>query len=51
MTVTAMRPGGQVDIGGNRYEAKLSVGSAEVGTPVIVTRHGEFSLEVEVIPS
>ena len=51
MTVTAMRPGGQVDIGGKRYEAKLSVGSAEVGTPVIVTRHGEFSLEVEVIPS
>lgn len=51
IAVTAMLPSGQVDIGGKRYEAKLSVGSAEVGTPVIVTRHGEFSLEVEVIPS
>ena len=46
-----MRPSGQVNIGGQRYEAKLSVGSAEAGTPVIVTRHGEFSLEVEVIAS
>ena len=51
IAVTAMLPSGQVNIGGQRYEAKLSVGSAEVGTPVIVTRHGEFSLEVEVIAS
>lgn len=51
ITVTALLPSGQVNIGGKRYEAKLAVGSAEVGTPVVVTRHGEFSLEVEVIPS
>ncbi|WAC20017.1 hypothetical protein OVA24_01320 [Luteolibacter sp. SL250] len=51
VAVTALMPSGQVSIGGRRYEGKLAVGYAEAGTPVIVTRHGEFSLEVEVIPS
>jgi membrane-bound serine protease (ClpP class) len=51
VAVTALMPTGQVSIGGRRYEGKLSVGYAEAGTPVVVTRHGEFSLEVEVIPS
>ncbi|HVJ45179.1 MAG TPA: hypothetical protein VM511_02260, partial [Luteolibacter sp.] len=51
ITVTALRPGGQVEIGGRRYEAKLPVGSADAGVPVIVTRQGEFSLEVEVMKS
>lgn len=51
LTVTAMRPSGQVEIDGRRYEAKLAVGSADAGIPVTVTRHGEFSLEVEVMPS
>ena len=51
VALTALMPSGQVSIGGRRYEAKLAVGFAEVGTPVIVTRHGEFSLEVEAIPS
>lgn len=49
--VTPLLPTGQVSINGRRYEAKLAVGFAEVGTPVVVTRQGEFSLEVEVIPS
>lgn len=51
ITVTALRPGGQVEINGRRYEAKLPVGSADAGVPVIVTRQGEFSLEVEVMKS
>jgi len=51
VTVTALMPSGQVSINGRRYEAKLAVGYAEANTPVIVTRHGEFSLEVEVMPS
>lgn len=51
ITVTALRPSGQVDIGGRRYEAKLALGSADAGVPVIVTRQGEFSLEVEVMKS
>lgn len=51
MAVTPLVPSGQVSINGRRYEARLSVGYAEAGTPVIVTRHGEFSLEVEVILS
>lgn len=51
LTMTAMRPSGQVEIDGRRYEAKLSIGSAEAGVPVTVTRHGEFSLEVEEMKS
>ncbi len=51
ITVTAMRPGGQVMIGGRRYEAKLALGFSDAGVPVIVTRQGEFSLEVEVMKS
>jgi membrane-bound serine protease (ClpP class) len=51
VTVTTLRPSGQVEIGGRRYEAKLPVGYADAGVPVIVTKQGEFSLEVEVLPS
>lgn len=49
MAVTALRPGGQVEISGRRYEARVLVGSAEAGTPVVVTGQGQFSLEVEVL--
>jgi hypothetical protein len=38
-----------VDIGGSRYEARLAMGFAEAGTPVIVTELAEFSLIVEVL--
>lgn len=51
VAVTALMPSGQVSINGKRYEGKLAVGYADAGTAVIVTRQGEFSLEVEVIPS
>ena len=49
VTATALYPTGQVIIGGRRYEAKVNVGSADAGVPVVVTRQGEFSLEVEVL--
>jgi len=48
LAVTALFPSGQVEIGGRRYEARLPMGFAEAGVPVIVTRQGEFGLEVEV---
>jgi len=49
VAATALMPSGQVDVGGRRYEARISVGFVEAGVPIVVTRHGEFSLEVEVI--
>ena len=47
VAVTALRPGGQVEIGGRRYEASLPVGHAEPGDEVVVTECRGFSLGVE----
>lgn len=47
--MTALFPSGQVEIGGNRYEARLPVGYAERGAPVKVTGLSEFGLTVEVV--
>jgi membrane-bound serine protease (ClpP class) len=49
LTATALFPSGQIEIGGNRYEARLAVGYADAGTRVRVTGLGEFSLIVEVM--
>lgn len=49
IAVTALFPSGQVNISGRRYEAKLPMGFAEVGTPVRVTGVSEFGLIVEVM--
>lgn len=46
---TPLRPTGQVIINGQRYEAKLEIGSADAGTPVIVTGISEFALIMEVL--
>lgn len=47
---TALFPSGQVEIGGRRYEARLAIGHADAGVPVIVTGLAEFGLIVEVLP-
>jgi membrane-bound serine protease (ClpP class) len=47
VAVTALFPGGQVEIDGVRYEAHLELGMAGRGTPVVVTGRGEFGLRVE----
>jgi membrane-bound serine protease (ClpP class) len=47
--VTALFPSGQVEIGGLRYEAKLSMGFADAGSAVRVTGTGEFGLLVELL--
>ena len=49
IAATALFPSGQVEIGGRRYEARLAVGYAEVGTRVRVTGLAEFGLTVEVL--
>lgn len=47
--VTALRPGGQVEIDGRRYEAKIEVGVVDAGAPVLVCGRTDFSLIVEKI--
>ncbi|MBI2515774.1 MAG: hypothetical protein HYV95_02555 [Opitutae bacterium] len=44
---TALRPSGQVEIDGRRYEAKVEVGALDAGTPVIVRGRNDFGLIVE----
>ena len=45
---TALFPSGQVEIDGQRYEARLSVGFAAAGARVVVTGASDFGLTVEV---
>ncbi len=47
VAVTPLFPSGQVEIDGQRYEARIAVGSADIGAPVVVTRRTEFGLDVE----
>jgi membrane-bound serine protease (ClpP class) len=49
IAATPLFPSGQVEISGRRYEARLAMGSATAGTPVVVTGIGEFDLTVEVL--
>lgn len=49
VAVTPLMPSGQVEIGGRRYEARLSTGHAERGVAVRVLRLAEFGLEVEEV--
>ncbi len=47
VAVTALRPGGQVEVGGRRYEAKVEVGAIDRGATVVVTGCSDFALTVE----
>ena len=47
--VTALFPSGQIEIGGKRYDARLSLGTVPPGTAVKVVSVGEFDLKVEAI--
>lgn len=47
VAVTALRPGGQVEIGGRRYEATVEIGDIAAGMPVVVRRRSDFGLVVE----
>ena len=45
--VTGLRPGGQIEIDGRRYEARVDVGAIERGQRVVVTAYSDFGLIVE----
>jgi membrane-bound serine protease (ClpP class) len=47
VVVAALRPAGQIEIGGRRYEANTPLGTIEVGAAVVVTGCADFSLTVE----
>lgn len=47
VAATALRPAGQVEIDGRRYEAKVEVGAIDAGAPVLVRGRNDFGLIVE----
>lgn len=47
LAVTDLRPTGQVEIAGKRYEARVALVTVKAGTPVIVTGRAGFELQVE----
>lgn len=42
-----LRPGGQVEIDGRRYEARAPLGAIERGKPIVVRAYSDFGLIVE----
>jgi membrane-bound serine protease (ClpP class) len=49
VAATALRPGGQVEIDGRRFEARTEVGAIDAGAEVLVRRRSDFSLVVEPV--
>lgn len=49
IAATPLFPSGQVEIGGNRYEARLAMGFADAGTPVRVVSNHRMALTVETL--
>ena len=47
VAVTMLRPSGQVEVGGRRYEAKSEIGGIDTGETVIVRGRTDFGLVVE----
>jgi membrane-bound serine protease (ClpP class) len=47
VAVTVLRPSGQVEIGGRRFEAIVEVGAIDVGDAIIVRGRTSFALIVE----
>ncbi len=47
VAVTALRPAGQIEIEGRRYEAQSALGAIDPGTEIMVTARSDFSLIVE----
>jgi len=47
VAATALRPGGQVEVDGRRFEAEVKVGAIDAGAPIIVLGRGSFALVVE----
>ncbi|PTX96619.1 hypothetical protein DB354_08150 [Opitutus sp. ER46] len=47
VAATALRPSGQIDIDGRRYEARVEMGTVPAGASVVVVRRTDFELIVE----
>jgi len=47
VVVTPLRPAGEVEIDGRRYQAQLELGSAPAGAAVVVVGRTDFGLKVE----
>ncbi len=47
IAATALRPGGQVEVDGRRFEAEVKVGAIDAGAPIVVLGRGDFALVVE----
>ncbi len=47
VAATALRPGGQVEIDGRRFEAKVEIGAIDLGARVVVRGYTDFALIVE----
>ena len=47
VAATSLRPGGQVEIDGRRYEGRVDIGTIERGRTVIVRGYSDFGLVVE----
>lgn len=47
VAATALRPGGQVEIDGRRYEARVEIGAIEAGTRIEVVQRNGFELVVK----
>jgi membrane-bound serine protease (ClpP class) len=47
VAATALRPGGQVEIAGRRYEASVAVGVINAGASIVVCGRSDFGLVVE----
>jgi membrane-bound serine protease (ClpP class) len=47
LAMTALRPAGQIEIDGRRYEAKVAIGVIDPGMAVVVTGREDFALTVE----
>ncbi|WP_082780829.1 NfeD family protein [Cephaloticoccus primus] len=49
VAATALFPSGQIEVDGRRYEARVAVGTVDVGQPVVVRARREFELLVEKV--
>jgi membrane-bound serine protease (ClpP class) len=47
VAATWLRPGGQVEIDGRRYEARVEIGAIERGKRIVVRAYSDFGLIVE----
>ena len=47
VAATALRPLGQIEIDGRRFEAKAAFGGVDAGAPIVVRGRADFSLVVE----